>query len=109
VLGINLVNNNYPDEPVQDVQKKTFNRTFLLNFLLLSFLFAFVVAEFRELKQLAAFTNKSLFQLPLDFFITLIAYLLMLLLQLAILYGLYKLRLELYSNFMNRKFDFENQ
>jgi hypothetical protein len=31
----------------------------------------------------------------------------MLILQLIILYGLYRLRLELYSNFMKRKFEFE--
>ena len=37
ILGINLVNNNYPEEPVEGRQKKVFNRVFLVNFVLLTF------------------------------------------------------------------------
>jgi hypothetical protein len=108
ILGMNLVNNNYPDEPVQGSQKKNFNRLFLLNFLLLSFLFGFIIAEFNALKQFASTVALTFFRLPFGAFVMLTAYLLMLIFQLAILYGLYRLRLELYSNFLNRKFEFEN-
>jgi hypothetical protein len=107
ILGINLVNNNYPDEPVQGNQKKNFNRLFLLNFLSLAFLFGFIIAEFNSLKQFAGTATLTFFQLPFTAYIMLINYLLILIFQLCILYGLFRLRLELYSNFMNKKFEFE--
>lgn len=107
ILGMNLVNNNYPDEPVQGSQKKNFNRLFLLNFLFLAFLFGFIIAEFNSLKQFANTAALTFFQLPFTAYIMLINYLLILILQLCILYGLFRLRLELYSNFMNKKFEFE--
>ncbi|MEP7372370.1 MAG: hypothetical protein ABI675_03205 [Chitinophagaceae bacterium] len=107
ILGINLVNNNYPEEPVQDKQKKIFNRLFLLNFILLSFLFGFIIAEMRSLNQFAFAIGKSFIEIPFGLFLMLLVYLFMLIFQLIILYGLYQLRLELYSNFMKRKFEFE--
>jgi hypothetical protein len=105
ILGINLVNNNYPEEPVQGRQKKVFNRLFLLNFVLLTFLFGFIFAEMRSLNQFAINIGKSFFEIPVSLFLMLLVYLAMLIFQLIILYGLYQLRLELYSNFMKRKFD----
>ncbi|HKZ67206.1 MAG TPA: hypothetical protein VJ111_12650 [Chitinophagaceae bacterium] len=108
ILAIHLLNNNYPDEPVKDKQKKSFNRLFLVNFLFLTFLFGFIIAEFRSLTHLASLTGKTLFEFPFAIFLMLLVYVGMLILQLLILYGLYKLRLELYANFMKRKFDFEN-
>lgn len=107
ILGINLLNHNYPDEPVEGKQKKSFNRLFLINFLFLAFLFGFVIAEFRSLSQLASLSSRQLFDLPFSIFLMLITYSVMLVLQLAILYGLYKLRLELSENFVKRKFEFE--
>lgn len=106
ILGMNLVNNNYPDEPVQGSQKKNFNRLFLLNFLFLSFIFGFIIAEFNSLKQFAG-AELTFFQLPFTAYIMLINFSLILIFQISILYGLFKLRLELYSNFMNKKFEFE--
>jgi len=108
ILGINLVNNNYPEEPVQDKQKKVFNRLFLLNFLFLTFLFGFIFREYRELNDFSILTGKDFFDIPFSHFIALIVYVWMLIVQLAILYGLYRLRLELYANFMKKKFEFEN-
>jgi len=107
ILGINIVNNNYPEEPVQGKQKKIFNRLFLLNFILLTFLFGFIIAEIRSLDQFAINIGKSFFEIPVSLFLSLSVYWLMLIFQLIILYGLYRLRLELYSNFMKRKFEFE--
>jgi hypothetical protein len=108
ILGINLVNNNYPEEPVQGKQKKIFNRLFLLNFLFLAFLFGFIFREYRELNGFSILTGKDLFDIPFSHFLALIVYVWMLIFQLVILYGLYRLRLELYANFMKRKFEFEN-
>ncbi len=108
VLAIHLLNNNYPDNPVEGNQKKNFNRLFLINFLFLAFLFGFIIAEFRSLTHLASSTGKNIFDLPLMTFLMLFIYSGMLIFQLVIFYGLYKLRLELYSNFMKRKFEFEN-
>ena len=105
ILGINLVNNNYPEEPVTGRQKKTFNRLFLLNFVLLTFLFGFIIAEIRSLNQFAGNLGTTFFGIPFSLLLILLVYLAMLILQLIILYGLYQLRLELYSNFMKRKFD----
>ena len=107
ILAVNLLNNNYPDNPVEGRQKKSFNRLFLINFLFLTFLFGFIIAEFRSLSRLASTVNKSVYSLPLDIFLMLFVYSVTLIFQLIILYGLYKLRLELYSNFMKRKFEFE--
>lgn len=108
ILGLNLLNRNYPDEPVEGKQKKNFNRLFLINFLFLAFLFGYVFAEFRSLSQLASLSSKQLFDLPFSIFLMLITYSAMLVLQLAILYGLFKLRIELSDNFRKRKFEFEH-
>ena len=107
ILAINLLNNNYPDNPVEGRQKKIFNRLFLLNFVLLTFLFGFIISEIREIKQLATVADKNFFAFSPGIFVTLALYSVMLILQLVVLFGLYKLRVELYDNFMNRKFEFE--
>jgi hypothetical protein len=107
ILAVNLLNNNYPDDPVEGKQKKSFNRLFLINFLFLAFLFGFIIAEFRSLTHLTSITGRNLSNFPFSIFLMLIIYSCMLIFQLIILYGLYKLRLELYSNFMKRKFEFE--
>jgi hypothetical protein len=108
ILGINLVNNNYPEQPVEGRQKKVFNRLFLLNFVLLTFLFGFIIAEIRSMNQVAVtIMGRSFFEIPISLYLMLLVYLVMLIFHLLILYGLYQLRLELYSNFMKRKFEFE--
>ena len=107
ILAVNLLNTNYPDDPVDGNQKKNFNRLFLVNFLFLSLLFGFIIAEMRSLTQLADVTLKNILDLPFSIFMMLIVYMSMLIFQLIILYGLYKLRILLYSNFMKRKFEFE--
>lgn len=108
VLAIHLLNNNYPDEPVEGKQKKSFNWLFVINFLFLSFLFGFIISEFRSLNHLTNITGKTFFDFSFGIFLMLFIYAGMLIFQLIILYGLYKLRIELYTNFMKRKFDFEN-
>ena len=107
IVAVNLVNNNYPDNPVEGRQKKSFNRLFLINFLFLAFLFGFIIAEFGSLNKLSISLSVDFYSLPPGIFLMLFVYAAMLVLQLLILYGLYKLRLELYANFMKRKFEFE--
>jgi hypothetical protein len=108
ILALNVVNNNYPDIPVAGTQKTIFNWLFLLNFLLLAFLFGLVIAEYRQVSLLREFTRKSPFGLPFHFFLPLLIYAVILIFQLIILYGLYILRRQVYVNFRRKKFDFEN-
>jgi len=107
VLGVNILTNNYPDVPVTGRQKTNFNRLFLLNFLFLSFLFGVIFSEYRQLSEITTLTGRAALQLPVEFFIYLIIYLIMLVFQLILLYGLYILRRELYVNFMSKEFEFE--
>lgn len=107
ILAVTILNNNYPDTPITGKQKKTFNWLFLLNFIFLAVLFGFIISETRSLRLFANLLDKNLFELPIHLFIKLIAYIIILIFQLVILYGLYILRLRLYDNFMKQKFEFE--
>jgi len=107
-LGINLVYNNYPDQPVVDRQKKRFNWLFLINLLLLVFLFAHVFAEYSHLKALMELTG-SFSKLPALVWLSFGLYVLILIFELIILYGLYELRLLLYYNFSKKEFEFEKK
>ena len=88
--------------------KKKFNRLFLLNFLLIVFLFGLIFSEISSLTDARYLLSESGSVLPFSFYIQLIAYLAMLIFHLMILYGLYKLRLLLFYNFNKKKFEFEN-
>lgn len=107
ILAVNMLNKNYPDNPVTGSQKRSFNRLFLLNFLFLAVLFGLVFGETGDVRQLAHITGKPVFQLPFGFFIMMIVYIVMLIFQFIILYGLYVLRRLLYQNFNKRRFEFE--
>jgi hypothetical protein len=107
IFAITVLNNNYPDKPVEGGQKTAFNRLFLLNFVFLAFLFGFVFAEYRSVNRFAVLIDSSIFKLPFALLISLYTYFLTLVFQLIILYGLYELRTLLYDNFRKRKFDFE--
>ena len=105
---LQLINNNYPDNPVAGRQKKTFNRLFLLNFLALAFLFGFIFAEVQLISSaLASIPAGAHYRVHFLFVFPLLSYSLILLLQLVILYGLYELRRLLDMNFRKKKFDFE--
>ena len=68
ILFLNVFNNNYPDKPIVGKQKSFFNWLFLLNFLLLAFLFALIFAEYRDLKLIANVLNRTILLLPFPFF-----------------------------------------
>src|SRR5262245_8448385 len=56
ILAFTISNNNYPDKPIEGRQKKYFNRIFLINFLLIAFLFGYIFRDYRD----AVFQSGSL-------------------------------------------------
>lgn len=109
ILALGLLNNNYPDVPVSGRQKTIFNWLFLVNFLLITFLFGLIFAEFGQLRALARLTGRRLFAFPFEIIAFFFVYFAILLFQFTILYGLYTLRRELYRNFMEKQFEFEGK
>ena len=110
VLALSILNSNYPDKPVVGRQKSIFNWLFLLNFLLLAFLFAFFFSALRNLQSVANLVNKEIYSLPFSLWIHALICTGMLLFHLIILYGLYILRRILYINqFEERQFEFEGK
>jgi hypothetical protein len=107
VLGINILNDNYPNTPVTGRQKTKFNRLFLLNFLFLFVLFCILFIEIRAAKLIIGISHKPVLELSYELFINLIGIIVTLVFQFIILYGLYSLRNELYLNFMKKQFEFE--
>ena len=108
IFGINLYNTNYPDRPVVGRQKSVFNWLFLLNFLLLAFLFALFFSSYSQLQSVAILLGRSFFTLPVRLLLTFLIPFSLLAFQFIILYGLYTLRRKLYENFNAKQFEFES-
>jgi len=108
ILAINILNNNYPDKPIAGNQKRIFNWLFLINFLLIAFLFGLVFSEYRNLKSLAQAMKRPVFSLGIESTTGLIINLIMLIFHFTILYALYFLRRIIYQNFIGHQFEFEN-
>ena len=98
-LGMSLVSNNYPDTLLSTSQKRYFNFQYIFNFLLISFLIACVYSE-RWLFLWAAWGFQMSFLNALWIFTPIIAYIFILIFQLRILYGMFRLRRELYANYL---------
>jgi hypothetical protein len=95
--GLSLINYNYPDTPLSAKQKKNFNWLFLLNFLLIAFLFSDLVSEWRRLAPfLAMFEGSILNYILLGF--TLLLAVLVFCFHLVFLVGMYRLRRVIYKN-----------
>ncbi|HTE24372.1 hypothetical protein [Flavitalea sp.] len=95
--GFTILNDNYPDTPLSLSQKRNFNILFLLNFLLIAFLFAKVVVQWRFVRSvITGFTleprGQFLVLLPL------IMATLLFILNVVHLAGMYRLRTMLYEN-----------
>jgi len=99
-----ITNNNFPDKPIEGKLKKNFNRLFLINVLLTSFLFGFIFNDYKQAKIL----SDKMDQPYLIFFIDLIISIMMLVFHLSIIYGLYWLRINI-NNITRKQFDFEIQ
>jgi cytochrome bd-type quinol oxidase subunit 2 len=107
ILTFTVYNNNYPDKPIEGRQKKYFNRIFLINFLLIAFLFGFVFRDYHDaILQSRSFNSVSD---PLIFFIPFIVSCCILIFHFSILYGLYWLRRQINNNVSGRQFDFEEE
>jgi hypothetical protein len=110
VLGMSLLNTNYPDRPVMGKQKSAFNWLFLANFLLIAYLFGLVFAEYRGLRFFAILSGRSVFGLPPRSLFPLFLRFIILIFQFIILFGMYSLRLELHRNFFEKnQFEFEDR
>jgi cytochrome bd-type quinol oxidase subunit 2 len=108
ILTFTIYNNNYPDKLIEGRQKKNFNRIFLINFLLIAFLFGFVFRDYRD----AIFQSRSLGLRSgsyLVFFIPFIISCCTLIFQFSVLYGLYWLRQQINNNLSSKQFDFEEE
>ncbi|HEX7847268.1 MAG TPA: hypothetical protein VF476_15820 [Chitinophagaceae bacterium] len=109
VFALNLLNRNYPDKPVAGKQKTAFNWLFLINFLLLAFLFGWFFSAYQVLQTVATLTGKGIFAVPFRVWLPALVFTAMLLFQFILLYGLYILRRLLYLNFFDQQqFEFEN-
>ncbi len=109
LLALQLLSSNYPAQPVMGKQKRYFNTLFILNFLLLTFHFAFFFSELQSLKEFAGIVNRKIVSLPLSLLYDLGIGITILVFQLVILYGLFVLRRLLYSNFTSDTFEFEGK
>lgn len=103
-----LFNRNFPDKPIEGKQKRYFNRLFIINFLLIAFLFGFVFSDYRS----AVLQSRTLGQesgFEIASFIPFIISCIILIFHLIILYGLYWLRRHINKNVSTKQFDFEEE
>ena len=108
ILTFTVYNNNYPDKLIEGRQKKNFNRIFLINFLLIAFLFGFVFRDYRDgILQSRTLGVGSGFDLV--FFIPFIISCCTLIFHFSILYGLYWLRRQINNTISSKQFDFEDE
>jgi hypothetical protein len=98
-----ISNNIFPDKPIEGKLKKNFNRLFLINVLLTSFLFGFVFKDYKQAMSL----SDQVGHLYFVFFIDLSISIATLLFHFSILYGLYWLRSHINNNASSKQFDFE--
>lgn len=110
IFALNLLNSNYPDKPVAGKQKSIFNWLFLLNFLLLAFLFAHFFADYNGLRVLSNLTGRSIFSFSFKFWWPVLLFAGIIIFQFIILYGLYILRRLFNLNYSEpRQFEFEGR
>ena len=95
--GLTLLNDNYPDTPFSPVQKRRYNRLFILNFLLIAFLFSKVVGEWSVLPILFA-ASYAWSSMVLLVWANAIAIMGAFLFHLLFLYGMYRLRIRIQNN-----------
>ncbi len=98
--GLAILNDNYPDTPLTQSQKRRFNLLFLANFILIAFLFSKVVVVW----QLLPFLNmvdvmKS--YILYNFTFLLLRTVFVFIFHLLFLFGMYRLRQLIYKNTVN--------
>jgi len=104
--GLSLLNDHYPDQPLSAKQKKQFNWLFLINVLLIIYLFAQVVTNYGILPLIWGTDGIDPDYLP--FLLPFVMALLIFLFHLVFLAGMYRLRRTLHQNTLRswyRQFD----
>jgi hypothetical protein len=109
MLTFNIISNNFPDKFIAGKQKKNFNRIFLVNFLLIAFLFGFIFKDYRQAKVTADLASISVFNLPGYFLFGFVTSVVMLIFHFILLFGLFWLRSHINYNANRKQFDFESQ
>lgn len=108
IFTFTVFNRNYPDKLIEGRQKKYFNRIFIINFLLIAFLFGLVFSNYRA----AILQLKSSGVAPgfdLVSFTPFIISCCILIFHFGILYGLYWMRRQINNNVSSKQFDFEDE
>ena len=109
IFTVILISTNFPDRAIAGSQRKNFNRLFLINFLLIAFLFGFLFKDLRNVQAIANVMATSFYKLSIFYLGGLLISLLMLIFHFVILYGLYWLRSHINYNASRKQFDFEMQ
>ena len=113
IITFNISNNYFPDKIIEGKPKKNFNRIFLINFLLLSFLFGFVFQNFKDYRNAVKLSHEfsvaTKYGPPSSYLISVIIFCAMLIFHFWILYGHYWMRRYINNNANRKQFDFEMQ
>lgn len=102
--GLSILNYNYPDQPLSTKQKRAFNLLYLINFVLIAFLFAQVVNDWWMVR----FVFDPTIAKNTGWYV-MTAFLLMswviFIIHLITLGGMFKLRRHIYQNTVNTWYD----
>ena len=113
IITFNISNNYFPDKIIEGRSKKNFNRIFLINFLLIAFLFAFVFQDFKDYRNSVKFSHEfsigAVYRPPVTYLISFIISCAILIFHFIILYGHYWMRRYINNNINRKQFDFEMQ
>jgi hypothetical protein len=103
-LGLSILSENYPDTPLSTTQKRRFNILFLLNFVLIAFLFSKVVNAWWIVPFLFD-SRYSWKAIPSVFILVISLYLFTFVFHLVFLYGMFRLRQQIHKNSVNNWYD----
>jgi hypothetical protein len=111
IMTFNISNNYFPDKIIEGRPKKSFNRIFLINFLLISFLFGFVFQDCKDYRQAVKSSQVFLvggnYRPLVSYLIGFIISCAMLIFHFGVLYGHYLMRRYINNNANSKQFDFE--
>lgn len=106
--GLSILNYNYPDQPLSPKQKRVFNLLYLINFILIAFLFAQVVNDWWMVRFVfdPAIAKSTAWYVMTAF---LLMSWVIFIIHLITLGGMFKLRRHIYQNTVNTWYDQFNQ
>lgn len=102
--GLSILNYNYPDQPLSAKQKRAFNLLYLVNFVLIAFLFAQVVNDWwmvRFVFDPGIAKNSNWFVMTAFILMSWIIFII----HLITLGGMFKLRRQIHQNTVNTWYD----